>query len=750
VRVVLARRSRDRPVLALERVVDARSVDRLDIGPLSAGATQLLVKDRFGMSLSRPILHELHRVSAGNPFHALELARARSQDRSRDLALPLSEASIDVLVRGRLATLDDEAAAAALLVAANGRTPAGLLETLGVGAGAIDRGVDAGVLERSGGTIGFTHPLLAAAVYDAAGTDARRRAHRRIADAIPDPVQRGRHAALGVAGPDRSISDDLERASGIARGRGQAVAAADLAERAVALTPADALDDRHRRSLDAARAWLEAGDGERVRTILTTLLEEATGSRAAEALVIGSVLEPSERAVAMLGEALRVARIEPRLRATIHTRMAEDGRFSQGREWAERHAGAALRLTAAVGDDAIRARAMSIAAVLRFEAADPDALDLARNAHRLARQAGDDVAAREAATNVGHILTWSRQPDEARAWLTEQLTVWQDRDELLQAAWHWYLACTEIRAGRWDDADAHAQASFVTQSQYGLEFPQDHLPAARIALGRGDFDAARRHSERAAELAGGMLIPSHLAVLATIDLWTGELDRAVARFEEAETAAGARGFREPAMRSWRVEYGEALVRSGRLDDAEHLLDDWEPIAVHVGRSAEIANARRVRGLIATAKGDLVGAEALLDGAALAHAAAGDPFGAARARLALGVVHLRRRQKRLAREAFESAEQAFERLGAASWVAEARGQLARIGGRVRVEGLSPSEQRVAELVAQGHTNRDIAAALFVTERTVASHLTHVYSKLGISSRTQLARYVTRRATNLPSS
>ena len=81
---------------------------------------------------------------------------------------------------------------------------------------------------------------------------------------------------------------------------------------------------------------------------------------------------------------------------------------------------------------------------------------------------------------------------------------------------------------------------------------------------------------------------------------------------------------------------------------------------------------------------------------------------------------------------------FEQLGAATWVEKARSELGRIGGRRREEGLTPAESRVAALVVEGRTNREVAAALFVTERTVASHLSHVYRKLGVRSRTELAR------------
>ena len=116
----------------------------------------------------------------------------------------------------------------------------------------------------------------------------------------------------------------------------------------------------------------------------------------------------------------------------------------------------------------------------------------------------------------------------------------------------------------------------------------------------------------------------------------------------------------------------------------------------------------------------------------------DPFNRARALLALGGVRLRARQKRTGSDALEEALAGFEALGAIGWAANARGELARVGGRERIEGLSPSELRVAELVAEGRTNREIAAALFLGERTVASHLTHIYAKLGIRSRTELAR------------
>jgi DNA-binding NarL/FixJ family response regulator len=129
---------------------------------------------------------------------------------------------------------------------------------------------------------------------------------------------------------------------------------------------------------------------------------------------------------------------------------------------------------------------------------------------------------------------------------------------------------------------------------------------------------------------------------------------------------------------------------------------------------------------------------LLEQAVAKHEEVGDPFGRVRALLALGVVRRRARQKRAAQEAIEAALAGFEELGAATWVDKARAELGRIGGRRREDGLTSAESRVAALVAEGRTNKEVAATLFLAERTVASHLTHIYAKLGVRSRTELAR------------
>jgi DNA-binding CsgD family transcriptional regulator len=201
--------------------------------------------------------------------------------------------------------------------------------------------------------------------------------------------------------------------------------------------------------------------------------------------------------------------------------------------------------------------------------------------------------------------------------------------------------------------------------------------------------------------------------------------------------ADRRAAREPSFRWWTGDRVELLLELGRIDDAVSVLDVWEADAVRVAREWVLAHVMRCRGLVAAARGEVEVALDFLARAVVEHKTVGDPFGRGRALLALGIVRRRIRQKRPAREAIEAALEAFETIGASGWAAKARAELGRFSGRTREEGLTAAERRVAALVAEGRTNREVAAALFLGERTVASHLNHIYAKLGVRSRTELA-------------
>jgi DNA-binding CsgD family transcriptional regulator len=724
----------------LERAIEGDRVERLSIGPLSLGATQRLLRARLGRTFSRATLLRVHEVSGGNPFYALELALVLSAD--VDPMEPLHvPATLEGLVRARLDGLPPATRQGLLLASALGRPSAALIADVGVTQDVLEPAVAARVIERANGTIRFTHPLLASVVYQGVSADERRRAHGLVAQIVDDPILRARHLALSTERPDTEIAAALEDATALASTRGALIAAAELGEHALRLTPSEARDDFHRRAVATTRAHLQAGEGTRARTIAVDLLARTpAGPSRAEALLLLAELESLDRSVALLHEALVEAAARPALRAVIHRRLAERGRMTKGREWAQEHARASLDLAESLDDDALRAGALSVLAALRFEMGDPEAPRLAERAYEAAAVVADEELLKDAGMELAYMLMWSADTVRARTMLESQHREWSERDELRSSYALWYLSFVELRAGRWSLAAEYAERSREVGAQYELEWPPHFFLMALVAAHRGELERARDAAERGAALADrqGALLAGLVAVPGLLDFWTGDAPAAAASFAAAELTADARGWREPNMRWWRADYVEALLELGRIDDAVGLLNAWEADAARVGREWVLAQVARCRGLVAATKADVEQAQSLFEEAVAKHEAVGDPFGRARALLALGVVRRRARQKRGAREAIEAALAGFDELGAASWAARARAELGRVGGRTRVEGLTPAERRVADLVAQGRTNREVAAALFLGERTVASHLTHIYAKLGIRSRTELAR------------
>jgi DNA-binding CsgD family transcriptional regulator len=531
----------------------------------------------------------------------------------------------------------------------------------------------------------------------------------------------------------------LDYASGLASNRGASALAAELAEQALRLTPPDRGSQRHRRALAAARAHQAAGEWIRARSIAIDLLAETqSGPQRAETLVFLAELEGADRSIELLQEALGEAGSRQALRSTIHCRLAWALRFRGGLE----HAQSALALAEALDDDVLRAQASAVKAVLswfRGERVAPQ--DLPARGRVFAAAVGGEQLVQEATLAVANTLAPASLRVEARALLEAEDREWSAHDEPRSARALWGLSWVEFWAGRWELAAEYADRAHDVSIQYGLEVPQDHLPIAVIAVHRGQLERARDHSVRALELAEeqfGLQPPQHLAVMGLAALWSGDPPGAEEWFDKADRRAAEIGWGEPSVRWWSSDYGELLLELGRVDDAVRVFDTWESDASRVGRPWVLAHVIRCRGLVAAAEGDVGQAASLLGKAVTHHAEVGDPFGLARAQLALGVVRRRERQKRAAREAIQAALAGFEELGAATWVERARAELGSIGGRRREEGLTAAERRVATLVAGGQTNREVAAALFLGERTVASHLTHIYAKLGVRSRTELAR------------
>jgi DNA-binding CsgD family transcriptional regulator len=735
------------PSGAIEQAIGAERSERVHVGPLSVGATQRLLQERLGRAFPRPTLIRLYETSGGNPFYALELARAfEAEDTERDPTQPVHvPKSLEQLVRGRIGDLTPATRAALSIVAVSGRAPAAMLGAAGVSEAALAPAFAAGVIARADTVIRFTHPLLASALYQELPVEDRQRAHRLLAGMVDDPLARARHLALSSQAPDADVAADLDEAAAIATTRGASVTAAELAERALHFTHLGAGVDRHRRTIAAARLQLLAGDGRRARAHADDLLNTAPkGRERAEALVLLSDIEHTgalERAIRLRREALAEAESDPALQAAIHKWLGWEVRSTEGFAAAEQHARSALELADQLDDDDLRARSLATLGFLRFNGADPDALKHVQRAYELAGHIDDPRERLEPAFVLARVLIWSGHIDRARI-LLEDLYRELERDELRSADALWYLSLVELAAGRLALAADYADRQREIKRQYAFDEHEDPLAiwvVARIAAHRGELERARELAERSRALAHAqpLFLAGQEGVLGLVEAWSGRPREAVARFAVADQARYGTGERDPSDFWWRAEYAESLLAVGRIGDAVDLLDQWEATAARLGRERVLVQVTRCRGLVAAARSDVDEALALLEQAVSEHEAVGDPFGGARALLALGIVRRRKRQKRDAREAIAAALEAFEMIGALGWAANARAELGRIGGRRREEGLTAAERRVAALVAEGRTNREVAAALFLGERTVETHLSHVYAKLGIRSRAELA-------------
>jgi DNA-binding CsgD family transcriptional regulator len=218
----------------------------------------------------------------------------------------------------------------------------------------------------------------------------------------------------------------------------------------------------------------------------------------------------------------------------------------------------------------------------------------------------------------------------------------------------------------------------------------------------------------------------------------GQPDRVVGCLEPTLELVRREGIVEPGATRFVVDYTEALIELGRRDEAVELLGWYERNARRLERASALGNCARCRGLLAAQAGDVDGALAAYEEALEWHAKAELPLDRARTLLALGATQRRMKRRREARATLEEAFALFERIGAALWAERARGELKRISGRAATPGaLTPAEERVAVLVAEGKTNKEVAAALYLSERTVEGHLSRVFAKLGVRHRAELA-------------
>ena len=753
----------------LQRPFD-RAPNRIEVGPLSLGALNRLIRTRTSLEFNRRTLQRIHETSGGNPFYALELARALERAQGEGAAsaapvesspaapLPLS-ADLSELLTDRLTGFDATTRAALLVAAAASPATVRLVgqaieQTAHMAYQALEPAVAAGIVRIDGEVVEFTHPLFAAAAYDASTPGDRRTWHARIAEVATDPETSARHLALGRPGPDPEVSALLAAAARHARERGAPGAAAELfAEAIERLEPAPA--PRSEAALARAQLVLEAapilaatGEPDRARRLLETSIGDLEPGPFRASLVlelaqlVGDLPGGGELEIRLVEQVLDEGRTDIHLTARALLDREQASRSGDRLADALPIAREALEAAEASGDEALIAaghiRTADLEVVLGLGG---DPVERFGRALELAERHKVD-AQNSAASMLAVCLIRRGQIDAARPYVVpERERAIAEGDEASVSWVCMYLAELEWLAGRWDLAEAYAREGEEVAEQAGMRMRVGALRNL-VAL----VEASRGDPTRARELGtDGVAILNDVGELAYGNYGRGimgflelSLGNAAAAHEFLNTYDVERGIEGSKRLSFVGDDIEARVLLGDIEGAANLADEVARRGEELGRPTMIAAAARGRALLLGSRGDLAGAIASAARAVEIHAALRLPFEHARSLLVLGGVQRRAKARRAARDTLTTAEEQFERLGATRWAERARSERARIGGRTTIEGLSATELRVAELVAAGRSNKEVAAELFVSVRAVEANLSRVYAKLGIESRTELAR------------
>jgi DNA-binding CsgD family transcriptional regulator len=726
---------------------------RIDIGPLTLAETHLLLKERVGSAFPRPILIRIQQASGGNPFFALEIARALGSriDLRPEEPLPVP-GDVRTLVRRRIERLSNRTCGALLRVAALAQPTA---EFLGASLGPA-RGSGL-IVELPDGRVGFTHPLYASAVYEAASPEQRRDTHRELAMRLEDVEERAHHLALATIGPDDEVAVELDRAAQRARSRGAPEIAGELQERALELT---AGDDRlaQNRALVAAEDWFHAGAPARARSRLEETLngldDRALRARALRLLAQVRLHEKSiPQAIELLRSAAEEAGDEPELRAPVERDLVfalVSASFDF--EAARPHAEALISYAEQLSDSALLAEALANATILAFllgggvdEERLARALVLEDPKHRVPAQFRPTLIA-------GFLAFYTGQFDRARSLLyplrAELRARGADADlPMLCGTLAWLEAWAGAFATAREFADEALEAATLAESEtmMALSLADSALVEAHAGRAESCRDRANAAEEAARSTGYGIATIWSSAAVGLLELSLGNAELAHRALEPWTAFVEQRGLTEPIRAFFVPDAIEALVGTGQLDRAERLTDMLAARGRELDRPFALATSGRCRALLFAARGDLDSALREIERACDAHNRLPMPLELGRTLLAKGQIERRAKRKAAAKASLGHALAIFEEIGAALWAEKTQAELARVALRhAAPDELTETERRVAELAASGLKNRQVAGELFLSPKTVEANLARVYRKLDIHSRAELGARLADRA------
>ncbi|HEY2958474.1 MAG TPA: AAA family ATPase [Actinomycetota bacterium] len=751
------------------REVGTAGLAELPLTRLAPDAAAALLDEHHGAHLDPVVRRQLLAVSGGNPLALVELPAAltgaqRAGRDPLDDPLPLAgelERGFLRRVRGR----DPQTQTLLLLAAAEGAGRLAIVrraaERLSLDPDLLESAALADLVRVEQTTLNFAHPLMRSAVYHGAEGPARRAAHQALAAALGDeePERRAWHRARAADGPDETVAADLERWAAQTLRRSGHSAAAAMLEQAAELSPAD--QDRARRLATAAGAAWHGGATARSSVLLDRaerLDPRDPWVRLDLQYLRGSIQvrtgTPADGARLLVAAATEAARLD-RARAMPLLVAAADAAFLAG-EWAAlaglgRIAG---RLEHDLDGDPAAPPALILrmlaAATARSGAVQPE------EAGRPGGAAAGDVAGEFADAErledpvlLGFAgeLAWGIGDDDL-AYRLHRKAVARARTLGAAGTLAWALenlVIEELNRGRFAVAEAHA----LQGRQLALE--ADHPNGAcrhqallaGLAAYRGHQQARRLAEEVLAEATQRQLVRDAADAryaMGLLELGAGRAAEALQHLEALWAPSPLPGHRQLAVTATPLLV-EAAVRAGEPERCRDQLAGYLAWAAASRSPSVPALAARCRALTST------GAEAerhFQEALRLHRQTANRPMEHAWTELLYGEFLRRQRRRVHARAPLRDALEAFERLGLPAWAERARRELRAAGQTARkrnpstLQQLTPQELQVVATVGEGASNREAAARLFITPRTVAYHLHSIFGKLGISSRAELVR------------
>jgi DNA-binding CsgD family transcriptional regulator len=737
---------------------DAPDLPHLTLRGIDAMASGELLSRVHGRRPAPTVAEQLHRATGGNPLALIELSDqlSASQLSGREpLPYPLpAGAQLGAALGRRIDALPTSTRRALVVVAASESGASlevtGALDAMAIDPRALEAAEAAGVISADRGAISFRHPLLRSAAYHASSAADRRAAHGALAVALAGESvadRRAWHLAAASPGPDESIAEELDEAALRASARGAPSSAAGAYALAARLSTT--ADRRVRRLLRAAEQHQLLG-------------QTPTALRLAEE-ALAATDDPIERAEVEHLRAQLAFMVDPieRTRSVLESHAARAEDAAPGRaammlsDLALIHAMAGEprpSLAAARRSHAAGARAggppavvgtLILGTILIMCGEAAEGMPLLLEAEPLALTA-DLSPALQLAVGFAQACMYAEDYDRAEAVVARLVSL--GRTQSAPGALPYPLATSAeiaFRRGDWLAARAHATESVELARETGqrVELAYSLTCLAHVEAGETREDDCRRHLDEASELSRSLAIGSLQfigdAIRGLLYLGLGDFHEAALRLEICGETARVTGLGEPGVFPWGAELVESQLRSGNEDGARASLAFFRGLAERTARRGALEGVARCDGLLAADEGFDGHFERAL---ALSRSA----FERARTELCFAERLRRVRRRREARPLLRHALQTFERLGAVAWAARARSELVATGerlsapvGRALAHQLTPKELQVARIIATGATNREAAAALFLSPRTVEAHLDHIYRKLDLRSRSELA-------------